>query len=214
MAITQLYADLRTAIGRGSSVDANLPGWCQEAISELERDAFYKWMEKTATVSASPGPAGNILSIPNVQIAAVDFVRTVRSQGTNGSNYGPALAPCTAFDILSVDEGMDAQGFYFDGVSNIVLDAIPGAATDFQIRYWEYTQWPTDVGETPPILARHYAGTKAIAMMAAARNLRDARLAEVWNVAFTSAKQGMWIADGIDGRSGMKHRRGMAQRGQ
>lgn len=213
MPISQLYADLRTAIGRGASVDANLPGWCQEAISELERDALYKWMEKTATITANPGANGNILTIPNVQIAAVDFVRKINGQGTYGAAYGTPLVPGAAIDILSVDEGMDPQGFYFDGVSNIILDAIPGTATNFQVRYWEYTQWPADTAQTPPILARHYAGTKAIAMMSAARNLRDARLAEVWNVAFTGAKQGMWIADGIDGRSGMKHRRGMAQRG-
>lgn len=214
MNITALYASLRTTIGRGTSVDTSLPEWCQEAINDLETSATYKWMEKSATLTVNPGANTNVIALPSVRVKAVDFARWGKAEGSNGAIvYGLPLAGVTAFDFSSVDEGTTAGGFYLDGVSNLVIDGIPAATSHLNVHYWEYTEWPTDPSQTPAILARHFAGVKAIVMNTAARSLRDERLASVWQSTSARAEQAMWLSDGIDGQIGMKHRRAMAQRG-
>lgn len=213
MNVTQLYASLLTSIGRGSSVTANLPEWCQEAVNDLESAATYKWMERYYTGTANPGLDGNVIPLPNVRAKAIDFVRPVTFNNTTGAiQYGLPLAGVTAHEFASVDAGYPAGGFYLSGVSDVVLDGLPPSPTSYEVCYWEYTEWPTDGSETPAILARHFAATKALVMACAARNLRDERLAQVWQGTATRAEQALWLSDGIDGQVGMKHRRGMRQR--
>lgn len=206
--VAGLYASLRVAIGRGTANDAVLPEWCQEAISELETDTTFKWMEKSATIASVAGPSGNVLALPSARVKAVDFIKPV-TLGTGGQiNYGQEILGVGAHDFLSVDAGSAPSAFYLDGVSNLVLDAIPSPPASFLVRYWEYTEWPADTSQTPPILARHYSGVKALIMKTVARNLRDERLAAVWAAQGEGAKLSMWIADG---QTEFKHRRLMAQ---
>lgn len=213
MNISQLYSALRIAIGRGTSVDTQLQGWCAEAINELETEATYKWMEKEAVLSVSPGLNTNVIALPSTRVKSISFIRGQTLNGVNGAkNYGQPLTGTDPFNFLSVDEGTAPGAFYIRGVSDLVLDGIPAATSSLWMVYHEYTEWPDDEDATPAILARHYAGVKALAMSTAAKNLRDARLAEVWSVTAERAKGSMWIADGIDGKVAYTHQRGMAQR--
>lgn len=208
MTVATFYDSLRIAIGRGTANDAVLPEWCQEAISELETDATFKWMEKTVSISSVAGPGGNVLALPSVRVKAIDYVKSVTTSTGGQINYGDEILGVGAHDFLSVDAGGSPSAFYLDGVSNLVLDAIPSPPATYLVRYWEYTQWPTDTSQTPAILARHYAGLKALVMKTVARNLRDERLAAVWAAAGEGAKLAMWMADG---QTEYKHRRFMAQ---
>jgi len=210
--VSALYAAMRTALGRGTANDANLPEWAAEAINEIETEATFAWMRKTATLTANTGLDGNRLALPNTRVKAIDWARTGTPEGTNGAIlYDTALVGVTPLEFGSVGEGVAPEGFYLDGVTYLVLDAIPASALAVQLSYWEYTEWPASLADTstPPVLARHYAGFKAAAMMVAARNLRDDRLAQVWNSAASQAKIAMWMADG---QFEFKHRRGLAQR--
>lgn len=208
--IAALYADLRTSIGRGTANDAVLPTWCQETLNEIETDTTLQWMRKTGTFSLAPAADGNRFALPSMRVKAVDWVRPGTPQGANGAIvYGDPLVGVNPYDFSSVDEGVDPTGFYVEGVSFLVTDAIPSTATSVYMAYYEFSEWPEDTSQTPAVLARHYAGFKALAMMTAARNLRDQRLAEVWTGTAEKARQAIWLADG---ELQFKHRRGMAQR--
>lgn len=208
--INAFYADLRTSIGRGTANDAVLPGWAAEALNELETESTFQWMRKTGTFSLTPALNGNRFALPTNRVKAIDWVKPGTPSGANGAiSYGTPLVGVNAFDFASVDEGTDPSGFYVDGVSYLVTDALPAAATSVYMAYWEFTEWPADTAQTPAVLARHYAGFKALAMITVARSLRDDRLAQIWGPAAERAKVAMWMADG---ELQFKHRRGMAQR--
>lgn len=197
MTIATFYADLRTAIGRGSSIDASLPGWCQEAINFLENQHTYQWMKKTNLFPLVPGATSNTIALGTSRIKAVDWVKFGKVDGTGSqtqTTFGDTLKLVDPQRITSFDSGY-AGAYYFDGVDTIVLDARPQEAASLYLRYFEFTAWPTDTSQTPPVLARHYHGFKAHTMMTIAANLRDDRLGQIWTGVSQQGLQAMLAAD-------------------
>lgn len=209
MTIATFYNDVRTAIGRGAANDAFFPAWCQEAISLLENEHTYRWMRHLHSYPLVAAAASNVIALGVTTIKAVDWARfsVITGAGaTATTTYGDLLTQVEPDKFQSVDNGY-AQGYYFDGVSTIVLDSLIQEAATLEVWSFDYTQWPSDTAQTPPVLARHYQGFKSHFMMIAAGNLRDAALGQIWAGASQRGVQAMIAADGVmewQGRRGLR----------
>lgn len=179
----QFTADIRAAIGRGPANDTLLPVWIQETLNSLENRNTYQWMRQVDDFAIVPGATANEVVLPWTTIKKMRMVRFGLTDGAGSglSNiYGPALRQVDPKQLSSVVPGYGGY-YYFSGVDRIVMDGRPQEASTLFVAAWVYTDWSDYAdGDTPPILARHYAGFKAACMMTAAANLRDATLAQIW----------------------------------
>jgi len=182
--VGDLYADLRTAIGRGSANDAVLPTWVQEAINQLENEHDWKWMERALSFDLVPGLESNRVPLGVATLKGIDWVKYGQTNGVGSSQtttYSDTLIEVDPYAIVSIDYGT-AGAYYVDGIDAIVLDAKPAQAAKLFVAGTFFTDWSEyDETDIPPVLARHYAAFKACCMMTAAANLRDDRLVAIWS---------------------------------
>lgn len=197
MNIAAFYDDLRADIGRGASIDSRLPAWCQAALNLLENEYTFQWMRKTTLFPLTVGANSNRVALGTTAIKAIDWVKYGEVQGTGAQAltvFSDRLVGVSPEQIISLDNGT-ASAFYLDGVSTLVLDALPQKAASLYVHYFEYSAWPTDTSQTPIVLARHYAGFKAHTMMTIAASLRDATMGQIWTGMAQVGKQAMLAAD-------------------
>lgn len=188
MNITSFYADVRNAIGRGPALDAVLPGWAAETLSDLENGHTFVWQRRAVSFPLVAGANSNVVALAAPLLKAINWVKFGITQGVGSQQttlYGKPLAFVDPAQIVSIDLGY-ATACYLDGLGNLVLDALPQEACTLFVDHWVYTDWagldPDDDDDTPPILVRHYAAFKAAFMMTAAANLRDGeRLGAIWS---------------------------------
>lgn len=179
----QFEADIRAAIGRGTANDALLPVWIEEALNELENDHTWMWQRVEDDVAVTPGVNSNVVTLP----WAVKAFKSIRFGVTEGSGaqlvtrYGTELVEVDPRQLVSIVPGYGGY-YYMRDATTLVMDGRPTEAATLYVSGWVFSDWSSyDADDTPPVLARAYAGFKAYVMMVAAANLRSPELAQIWS---------------------------------
>lgn len=206
------YADVRGAIGRGTSNDDKFDAWGQQAISLIENAYTYKYMEVTREFPIVPATNSNIVDLsvqgPVKEIGWVKWGEVTGTGATATTLYGEPLAIVDPVDILSIDSGFAVAGYLSN--DTIFLDARAQSNFTLFVNAYFYTDWAAaDDADTPAILAKHYAAFKAKFMLVAAMNLRDSNLAGLWSAGSQEGVAGMMAADAVARYGGRRLRLGM-----
>ncbi|WCD44093.1 hypothetical protein Kuura_015 [Caulobacter phage Kuura] len=196
MTIATFYADLKTAIGRGNSITGLLGGWVQQTLEAIETEHTYLFMETSSMVTVAVGASSNVVVMPVPKVKAFATIQRTEAQPDGTLLLGEALRGVSGLsDFSSIDKGYPT-GYFVQGDNEIVLDAKATVEHILAVQYSTYTVWDdTPDSTTPPWLANRQGWLKAETLVTAAANLRDDRLAAIWQGAAQRYRMAAWEAD-------------------
>jgi len=121
------------------------------AVQWMERNYTFKYMENFRILQIK-AQQRTIKMPPNTLIKSAKFIRTITDQGT--FNYLNKIEPEDLTGVVTSAATSDTtpHNYYIVGLSTIVLDTVP--AVDFvgEGILHEYTDWPTELTTTHPLL--------------------------------------------------------------
>lgn len=184
MNLGNLYTDIAFSLGRGSSLDAMIPIWVDEAQRNCEVGYTFMWMEKLGELTLDPSAeVPNRADIPNARVKAIDWLQPILSSvGDPNEVYGEPLDNITSNHVTSLHGG--APGAWWqEGFDKVWFDAIPDASVRYRMAYSEYTSWSQAGSAEPALLVRGYSTLKYETLAVAAVALRDPRIIEAYSAA-------------------------------
>jgi len=145
--ITMVSASLR----RGTTLDSFIPQQTRLAAQWLERNYTMKYMENFRILQVLQNQR-TIKMPPNVQVKAAKFIRLINNDGFYV--YLNKVEPEDLIGIVSINTTSDPtpRSYYIVGLSTLVLDTIPAVNWTGEAILYEYTDWPTDLTMTHPLL--------------------------------------------------------------
>lgn len=181
MKIETLHTDLRGALMRGTSQDGKLARWVREAVNWLEINQDFQYMRQVADVTIDPmAETPEVIELPNARVKYVEMVREYIAGAVDRTrSYNEPLVMVDQRTVTGLGTGA-LTGYWMDGTDAIVLDAIPQTAVTLELIYYEYTDWPEDDQAEPSILQRYNVLVFRQAMLQAAVELKDNRMAAEW----------------------------------
>lgn len=139
---------VREALKRGTSLDSYIPSRIAQAARWIERNRTYQYMKRW--VSLGPldpdGDNPHIISLYGLRVKALVALRYYDPDATDleeGERKFIDVSLIEPKDRTTRKFG-NPSGYWMDGVSNIVLDAIPEEALEFEGHIVQYSAWPTD----------------------------------------------------------------------
>lgn len=173
---------VRSAIKRGSSLDALIPLWVSQAARVLEQNYTFSWMTRTTTVTFAAGSVPLEHTMSGL-VKQVDWVKPILDQPGDGTEwYGTPLRGIEEVDLLGISRGNPA-GFWLtgaDGVYKLCFDAIPVDQYKVKVKQSVFTDWPTAEASTPVLLLRGEMCLFAQTLILFANQQRDPRMAETY----------------------------------
>lgn len=192
MNLGQFHAQVSSAIRRGTSVDALIPGWTELAAKWLEQNYTYKYMWRTLELTLDPESESPRFVQFDDTVKSVDFLRmTVANEDGSTSLY--SLTPAQPRDFVSFDVGVP-QHYWLDE-DGLWVDATVTEAITLELRAALYTQWPTDTNAEPTLLKRYYNALLSRTMLEAATHLKDEAMKTLWADLFASHNQAALVAE-------------------
>lgn len=143
------FKDLvREALKRGTSLDTYIPSRIAQAARWIERNKTYQYMRRWVSLGPLNPDADNphIISLYGLRIKSLTALRYYDPNDTSleeGERRFVDIALIEPKDRTTRKFG-PPSGYWLDGVSNIVLDAIPEEAYEFEGHVAQYSAWPTD----------------------------------------------------------------------
>jgi hypothetical protein len=178
--LAEFTAQIKGNIRRGSSQDANIPGWIRKGALWIERNHTLQYMMKFAEVDIDPDVDEDIryVTLLDTRIKAVKMFRWVNTDGTFA--YMSLKDPQ---DYVNVETGQPA-GYWLDGVSRIVLSSTPDSVLHGELHISRYSAWPTADSAHHWLLDFAEDVLEARTMMNFAKSVRDAEAYTYWKGEF------------------------------
>lgn len=196
MTLATFYAEVSSALRRGSSSDSLIPGWTEDAALWLEQNYTFGYMKRTEEFTLDPeAETPNLLELED-RLKTIQFVRAISR--TDAGIYG-YLTKTDPGQVASIDDG-DPSYYWRDGPDFIYFDANVQTELTLEIRAAWYTDWPTVTSETPTLLRFYKNLLKARTLIEAAIDLKDERMAAAYNAKFERALQAVLVAEEEDKR--------------
>lgn len=178
MTLATLHADVAAVLARGNSQAAKVPRWVRHSAAWLEQNYSFKYMEKHGEVELDPlAIAPNVLDLPNNRVKSVVLVQPFRVTGTRKQLTKP-LPKADRRDVLSIDMG-NPSGWWQVG-NSLHFDGKPSQPFALDLVWQEYTDWPTEQDAQPDLLAKYENLLFAQTLVAAWRELKDAKAMQDW----------------------------------
>lgn len=181
--LTDFYAMVRTAHGRGTSLDALLPRFVEQACLWMERNNSMKYMEREGDVLlAADSTFPDTMVLPNCRVKAVRWVRTLvgSDAACTSWNYFRKLDPR---EQRSDRMETFPRGYWQSGHSTIRISGPVEEDTTFSVGWYQYTDWPTEDndGECAHwLIVNAHDLMLAQTMIQLAPVLRDKGLLDTW----------------------------------
>jgi hypothetical protein len=142
-----------TSLRRGTTLDSYIPQQVELAAQWMERNYTMKYMESFRLLQIKMNQ--RTLKMPtNVLVKAAKFVRLIDDLG----NY-LTLNKVEPEDLLGVVSTQTAgisnplpKSYYIVGLNTLVLDTIPAQDWTGESILYEYSDWPTELTTTHPLL--------------------------------------------------------------
>lgn len=176
MTLAEFHARISRALRRGTSQDDIIPDVVSEAALFLEQNYSFKYMRRVVQVTIDPlGMAPERIDVPSDHIKSWRFIRVVGPANAYSSAPYRYLKRVEAEDVTALSLGCPL-GYYLDGDTQIVLDAVVKESTKLDIAFVEYTNWPTDTTASPRLLKIGHNLLRAQTLMQFSMDTRDPRL--------------------------------------
>lgn len=176
MNLAAFHSNISATIRRGTSVDALIPGWVEQAARFLELDNTFEYMKEVVETQTTVD--SNLLTLAK-ELKRVEFVRLVGKVEGQAPRAYIYLNKVEPKDVLGLESAWPV-GYWNEGSMKLRIDTVPNVALDLEIGASFLTDWPTDTTETPTLLKRYMGLLRAQTMLEAARELKDVRMAEDW----------------------------------
>lgn len=143
MTLAELHTLIRANVGRGTALNTEIRQLTKQAALLIERNHSFAYMEKFGAFTidyTSDDPEA--VALPS-RLKSIRFVRIVADDGAYTE-----LERIDAHDMSALGEGTPTA-YWMDGESNIIINATPTENINYQIQWYEFTDWPSDTSETP-----------------------------------------------------------------
>ena len=115
-----------SSLGRGTSLDSEIPTWIKVAVRFIERNYTFQYMRGWRLIEIdadSDNP--HVISLAGIQVKKIEAFRLYETDTSiDGRRFTDLNGPLEVKDRITRPTG-DPSGYWLDGVSNIILDAIP-----------------------------------------------------------------------------------------
>lgn len=160
MDLGDFHAMVSTALRRGTSLDSFIPQQAELSAQWMERNYTMKYMENFRLLQIKANQ--RTVKMPqNIYVKSAKFIRLIMSDGKY--NYLNKVEPEDLTGLVSASNTTFApnpptpgyptpQSYYIVGLNTLVLDAIPYQDFTGEGILNEYTDWPTDLESTHPLL--------------------------------------------------------------
>jgi len=175
MLLGEFHSIVSLSVKRGDTLDTVIPGLAKMACQWMERNYSFKYMEQVRVLQVEQG----IRTIPlqsNQAVKKISFVRMISSTGEY--TYLKRASPR---DFTSVTVG-ESQGYWLAGNHTIVLENVPGEPLVGEALFDCYTEWPTEVSETHPLLQTASDVMMYQVLMMLSAHMRDGRVFEAYKI--------------------------------
>jgi hypothetical protein len=176
MILSEFHDLVRDSAKRGDTIDTLIPRYVKMAVTWIERNWSFKYMEQLATLRLVA--ADRVVELDRY-IKGVKFVRFTPFGDIADYTY---LSPVDNVNVVKPESGVPAE-FYILGHNKLVFNPIPDIAYEGEVELTAFTDWPTADD------SRHYLldiGTDLLLsqtlMMLAVTILRDPKMIEGFRV--------------------------------
>lgn len=171
--LATVKSSLRTALGRGTSQDANLLQYIKAAISHIERKRNWQWMKALVEVTNSLAATHKrTLALEDRRVRAIGLCRITEEAGE----------PLLSYKILSkvvderqLDPPLEAAPtqymLYRDDL--ILFNNTPDAVYKFEFSWWEFTRLSGTDATQHWLFDNFFDGVLAFATHYGAKATRD-----------------------------------------
>ena len=183
MPLGTFTARVRTALARGTSLDTLIPTWISEAARQIERNYTFQYMKRWLTLEADASS-----DYPHIiSIAGYEFKRffSLRYLGEDQRFHDlPKREP----NYRATRIAGTPTSYWLDGVSNIVLDAIPEEDLELELHAHLYSTWGTEDSWDHWLLRNAPDLLRSMTLMMAAQDLRDPKMYETYKGKYLDAQ--------------------------
>ena len=151
MDLGDFHTMVSNALRRGTTLDQYIPQQVVLAVQWMERNYTFKYMENFRMLEVVQNQR-TIQMPPNVLVKAAKFIRLYTTDGN--FQYLNKVEPEDLVGIVSNQTTTDPtpKSYYIVGLSKIVLDTVPAADWVGEGILFEYSDWPTELTATHPLL--------------------------------------------------------------
>jgi len=136
MNLGEFHTLLKDSLKRGDALDTVIPKYVSMAVSFIERNYSFKYMEQLMLLQMVEGDRVVELSR---YYKKVEFVRFAPYQTVADYTY---LYPTEANQIFRPSTGTPAE-LYLLGTNKLIFNPIPDGAYSGEVMMLAYTDWPT-----------------------------------------------------------------------
>jgi len=175
MTLGELTTLVSSSIARGTSLDTQIPNFIRMAARWLERNHSFKYMERFGQFSFDiSANEPRRLSLPNSRVKKIEMARGVLTDGSfqKQKQIDPE-------ELNSIQVGMP-KSFWLDGVNCLVFDKTPDENYTEELKWIEFTSWPTDAAAETWLLVHAEDLLLARTMLHMAPFMRDQKLKTYW----------------------------------
>lgn len=205
MTVQSFMDNIKTALRRGTSQDANVPRWCRNAVKYHEQNYDFAHMLRVGELEASASAdTPEVIDLPNGLVKSVIMIQPYVEGADGTRSYS---APLEKVERQRMVPGRGTAAGWYHVANTIVLDATPTSDATFEALWREFTEWPTSgggLGGTPAILDKYETLLFAEVMWKAWLELKDFESAAAWKSQRDEALQVALIAEETQRWSGQK----------
>lgn len=177
MNLGQFHDRVAVAFGRGSSLDSSIPGWVEEAVQEIEANKTFqymkRWTEFSVDASSESPHIVSIYSTPIKRVETIRYVDPTTSRFREVKRINPRDRQTRAAGFPT--------GYWLNGLTAIVFDAIPDEDLEFEAHMEVYSSWQPDQDAFEHYLIdRHRNLLLSQTILIGNMTLRDERLSNLY----------------------------------
>lgn len=199
MDLAGLHSRIARAIGKGTSLDTSIPEFVEEAVQWMEANYNFQYMEQWLEIPIDPTADNpHIISLYNTPIKKIEAFRLVVDDPAHTATHEGR------FRDLKRIKPKDRQtrfrgppsGYWLNGVSSIVLDAIPDEEFLTELHAFVFSVWqPTQPDFRHYLIDRFRTPLIARTCMLAAIDRRDPRMFDMYKKAYLDAQTVINVAE-------------------
>jgi len=123
----ELHTTISNALARGTSLDAQIPGYLRQAARWIERNQTYQYMRKNGTVLVDlTAEFPWVVQVPNPNWKSIDLIRLIPPGQTDGTRYWD-IGKVSPLDYSFRATRMP-NGYWLNGTEQIILNHTPDEA--------------------------------------------------------------------------------------
>lgn len=166
-----IHDAVRDALKRGNTLDVVIASRVRQAARWIERNYTFLYMKRFGEVTVDlDSDYPYVLEVPNADWKAIHFLR-IRDDEGEFWKLG-RIDPAEELDRATERP----SGYWLDGVDRIILNQNPDSAYVFEVRWDQYTDWPTTTESSNWLIRNGEDVLIAQAMFLMAPYLRDAKM--------------------------------------